>query len=112
MFTGVHCSLHTTSRVIVVPLKQTLSSLRFPTAKLAYSAEYRQFPGDQHLPVILDETYDSPETAVLRYEGGYEGGLLARADSPVGLASMAAYGKTQPPQMHGQFSIFPIPFSV
>jgi hypothetical protein len=52
-------------------------------------------------PVILDEAFDSPETAALRYEEGYEGGLLARADSPSDFLSMSAYGKP-PPQSHGQ----------
>jgi len=50
----------------------------------------------------LDEAFESPETAALRYEEGYEGGLLARADSPPGFLSMSAYGKP-PPQSHGQF---------
>jgi hypothetical protein len=30
---------------------------------------------------FLDEAFESPETAALRYEEGYEGGLLAKADS-------------------------------
>jgi hypothetical protein len=49
----------------------------------------------------LDEAFESPETAALRYEEGYEGGLLARADSPPGFLPMSAYGKP-PPQSHGQ----------
>jgi hypothetical protein len=50
-------------------------------------------------PIILDESYASPETAAL-HEEGYEG-LVARADSPKGILSMSSYGKPQPPQLQG-----------
>ncbi|KAH7370448.1 hypothetical protein BKA65DRAFT_522181 [Rhexocercosporidium sp. MPI-PUGE-AT-0058] len=51
-------------------------------------------------PIILDDSYASPETAAF-HEEGYEGGLVARADSPRDLLPMSAYGKPQPPQLHG-----------
>lgn len=53
-------------------------------------------------PFILDG-FESPESAALRYEaaGYYEGGLLARADSPSRFPPMSAYGKP-PPQLHGK----------
>lgn len=54
-----------------------------------------------HRPIILDENYQSPETAAL-HEEGYEGALVARADSPTDLIPMSAYGKPQPPQLHGE----------
>lgn len=47
-------------------------------------------------PIILDDHYESPETAAL-HEEGYEGALVARAGSPSDLLSMSAYGKPQPP---------------
>lgn len=49
-------------------------------------------------PIILDDSYASPETVAL-HEEGYEGALVARADSPRTL--MSAYGKPPPPQLHG-----------
>lgn len=49
-------------------------------------------------PIILDDSYASPETVAL-HEEGYEGALVARADSPRIL--MSAYGKPPPPQIHG-----------
>jgi hypothetical protein len=52
-------------------------------------------------PIILDESYPSPETAAL-HEEGYEGALVARVDSPKQLLSMSAYGKPQPAQIHGK----------
>lgn len=55
-------------------------------------------------PIILDETYESPETAAF-HEEGYEGALVPRADSPSDLISMSAYGKSQPPNLHGQFAL-------
>jgi hypothetical protein len=55
-----------------------------------------------HRPIILDENYQSPETAAL-HEEGYEGALVARADSPTDLIPMSAYGKPQPPQLHGEY---------
>lgn len=51
-------------------------------------------------PIILDETYESPETAAL-HEEGYEGALVTRAGSPSSLLSMSAYGKQALPQLHG-----------
>ncbi|KUJ16410.1 uncharacterized protein LY89DRAFT_749018 [Mollisia scopiformis] len=51
-------------------------------------------------PIILDDSYASPETAAL-HEEAYEGALVAREDSPKGLLSMSAYGKAQPPHLHG-----------
>ncbi|KAH8809122.1 hypothetical protein F5884DRAFT_674342, partial [Xylogone sp. PMI_703] len=51
-------------------------------------------------PIILDESYASPETAAL-HEVGYEGALVAQADSPRALFPMSAYGKPQPSQIHG-----------
>lgn len=54
-------------------------------------------------PIIIDETYPSPETTAL-HEGGYEGALVPRADSPTDILSMSAYGKPQPPQLHGEYS--------
>ncbi|QSZ30154.1 hypothetical protein DSL72_004674 [Monilinia vaccinii-corymbosi] len=51
-------------------------------------------------PIIIDETYPSPETTAL-HEGGYEGALVPRADSPTDILSMSAYGKPQPSQLHG-----------
>ncbi len=52
-------------------------------------------------PIILDESYESPETAAL-HEAGYEGALVARADSPRDYFPMSAYGKTQPPPLHSE----------
>lgn len=52
-------------------------------------------------PIILDETYESTETAAL-HEEGCEGALVPRADSPTDLISMSAYGKSQPPSLHGE----------
>ncbi|KAH6676388.1 hypothetical protein B0J14DRAFT_477280, partial [Halenospora varia] len=53
-----------------------------------------------HRPIILDESYASPESAAL-HEEGYEGALVARADSPRERLSMSAYGKPAGPQLHG-----------
>jgi hypothetical protein len=53
-------------------------------------------------PIILDETYESPETAAL-HEEGFEGALVARSGSPSSLISMSAYGKQPLPQLHGKF---------
>lgn len=53
-------------------------------------------------PIILDGTYDPPESAEL-HEEGYDGALVARPGSPAALLSMATYGKQQPlPQLNGQ----------
>ncbi|KAH8771443.1 hypothetical protein BGZ57DRAFT_432187 [Hyaloscypha finlandica] len=43
-------------------------------------------------PIILDESYPSPDTAAL-HEEGYEGALVARADSSERILSMSSYGK-------------------
>ncbi|EKD21035.1 transcriptional regulator Medusa [Drepanopeziza brunnea f. sp. 'multigermtubi' MB_m1] len=51
-------------------------------------------------PVIIDDSYASPETAAF-HEEGYEGALVARVSSPRDLLPMSAYGKAQPPQLHG-----------
>ncbi|RAL61199.1 hypothetical protein DID88_010278 [Monilinia fructigena] len=89
-------SLSFSFRNIIDPLNS------HPTAKLAYST-YTLFDSE-HLssgrPIIIDETYPSPETTAL-HEGGYDGGLVPRADSPTDILSMSAYGKPQPPQLHG-----------
>jgi hypothetical protein len=73
------------------------------TVKLAYST-YRLFE-PEHLsrsrPIILDESCASPETAAL-HEEGYEGALVARAESPRDHLSMSTYGKSQPPQIQGK----------
>ncbi|TVY85433.1 hypothetical protein LSUE1_G000471 [Lachnellula suecica] len=53
-----------------------------------------------HRPIILDESYASPETAAF-HEEGYEGALVARVDSPKDLLSMSAYGKPANPQSLG-----------
>jgi hypothetical protein len=53
-------------------------------------------------PIILDESYASPETAALHEEGYEEGALVARADSPRDHLSMSTYGKPQPPQIQGK----------
>ncbi|OWP02145.1 hypothetical protein B2J93_3577 [Marssonina coronariae] len=76
----------------------------FNTVKVAYST-YRLFepahpPSSR--PIILDDSYASPETAAL-HEEGYEGALVARVDSPRESLSMAAYGKAQLPQLHGGY---------
>ncbi|KAJ5042095.1 uncharacterized protein L3040_004653 [Drepanopeziza brunnea f. sp. 'multigermtubi'] len=55
-------------------------------------------PSDR--PVIIDDSYASPETAAF-HEEGYEGALVARVSSPRDLLPMSAYGKAQPPQLHG-----------
>lgn len=51
-------------------------------------------------PIIVDESYASPETAAL-HEEGYEEALVARVDSPKDHISMSSYGKSQAPQIHG-----------
>ncbi|TVY47420.1 hypothetical protein LOCC1_G004411 [Lachnellula occidentalis] len=57
-------------------------------------------PLSSHRPIILDESYASPETAAF-HEEGYEGALVARVDSPKDLLSMSAYGKPAHLQPHG-----------
>ncbi|KAF4612609.1 hypothetical protein G7Y89_g15570 [Cudoniella acicularis] len=57
-------------------------------------------PPSHWRPIILDESYPSPESAAL-HEEGYEGALVARADSPKERLSMSAYGKPAAPQLHG-----------
>ncbi|TVY35394.1 hypothetical protein LSUB1_G008466 [Lachnellula subtilissima] len=77
-------------------------SIPLPTVKLAYST-YTLFdpePLSSHRPIILDESYASPESAAF-HEAGYEGALVARVDSPNDLLSMSAYGKPANPQPHG-----------
>lgn len=53
-----------------------------------------------HRPIILDESYPSPESEAFHAEG-YEGALVARADSPQEHLPMSAYGKPSPSQLHG-----------
>ncbi|TVY30227.1 hypothetical protein LHYA1_G000714 [Lachnellula hyalina] len=57
-------------------------------------------PLSSHRPIILDESYASPESAAF-HEAGYEGALVARVDSPNDLLSMSAYGKPANTQSHG-----------
>ncbi|RQM05182.1 hypothetical protein DH86_00003181 [Scytalidium sp. 3C] len=67
-----------------------------PTSKPKLPPEHFSGGG----PIILDESYASPESAAL-HEVGYEGALVAQADSPRDLIPMSAYGKPQPPsQIH------------
>jgi len=58
-------------------------------------------PLSSHRPIILDESYASPESAAF-HEAGYEGALVARVDSPNDLLSMSAYGKPANTQSHGE----------
>ncbi|KAG0652700.1 hypothetical protein D0Z07_0285 [Hyphodiscus hymeniophilus] len=81
----------------------SLSSTRAESVPVFFSLLTHSLqPGhlSSNRPIILDESYESPETAAL-HEEGYEGALVTRADSPTDLISMSAYGKPQPPQLHG-----------
>jgi hypothetical protein len=75
-------------------------SFRSVVVDLADVCQPEHLPSNR--PIILDETYESPETAAL-HEEGYEGALVARSGSPSSLISMSAYGKQPLPQLHGQF---------
>lgn len=56
-----------------------------------------------HTPIIVDESYPSPESAAF-HEEGYEGALVARVHSPKDRLPMSAYGK--PPQLHGKLFVY------